>query len=114
MSISSRILPAITLVVALSPLAAQAHSNPQPSLAQYDPAPLNHQNQVMTSSATIDDPTTFYSGGPAPMFRMQPGPAQYDLVRLNRQNQVMKGSATIDVPTTIYSGGLAPMFPTTR
>jgi hypothetical protein len=114
MSISSKILPAVTLVVALSPLAAQARSNPQPNPAQYDPAPLNHQNQVMTGSATIDDPTTFYSGGPAPMFRMQPGPVQYDLARLNHQNQVMTDSATIDNSTATYSGGLAPMFPITR
>jgi hypothetical protein len=62
MSISLKILPALALAVALSPLAAcQAL------------APLNHQNQVMTGSATIDDPTTIYSGGPAPLFPVSNG-----------------------------------------
>jgi hypothetical protein len=73
MSISLKILPAMALAVALSPLAAQAHSNPQSGPAQYYAAPLNHQNQVMTGSATIDDPTTIYSGGPAPLFPVSDG-----------------------------------------
>jgi hypothetical protein len=42
-------------------MAAQADRDPQPSPAQYDLAPPNHQDQVMTGSATIDDPTTIYS-----------------------------------------------------
>jgi hypothetical protein len=62
MSISSKILPALALAVALSPLAAQARNNPQPGPAQYYLAPLHHQDQVMTGSATIDNPTTIYSG----------------------------------------------------
>jgi hypothetical protein len=44
MSISSKILPVLALAVVLSPLAAQAQSNPQPGLPQLTP-----------SSATIDN-----------------------------------------------------------
>ena len=62
MSISSKILTAVALAVALSPLAAQARSDHPPGPAQYYLAPLNHQDQVMTGSATIDNPTTIYSG----------------------------------------------------
>jgi predicted small lipoprotein YifL len=62
MSMSLKILPALALAVALSSLAGcQALG------------PLNHQNQVMTGSATIDDPTTVYSGGPAPRFPVSYG-----------------------------------------
>lgn len=60
------------MAVALSPMAAQAHSNPQPGPAQYYLAPV-HQDQVMTGSATIDDPTTIYSGGPTEMFPVSDG-----------------------------------------
>jgi len=60
MSMSSKILAAIALAVALSPMAAHAQSA-QHGLAQYYLAVLNHQDQVMTGSATIDDPTTIYS-----------------------------------------------------
>lgn len=60
MSISSKILPALALAVVLSPLAAQAHSNPQPA-------------QVTPSSATIDNPTAIYSGGTAAMFPASTG-----------------------------------------
>ena len=60
MFISSKILPVLALAVALSPLAAQAHSNPQLG---------PNQNQVMTGSATIDNPTTIYSGANANAFR---------------------------------------------
>jgi hypothetical protein len=62
MSISSKILTAVVLAVALAPMAAQADRDPQPGPAQYYLAPLDHQDQVMTSSATIDNPTTIYSG----------------------------------------------------
>ncbi len=60
MSISSKILTAIALAVALSPMAAHAQSA-RLGPAQYYLAALNHQDQVMTGSATIDDPTTIYS-----------------------------------------------------
>jgi hypothetical protein len=81
MSISSKILPAIALAVALTPLAAQARRNPSPGPAQYYLAPLHHQNQhkpvrvsgVMPSSATIDNPTTIYSGVNANAFRDSTG-----------------------------------------
>ena len=49
MSFSRKILPALALVIALAPLAAQAA--PQ----TVDP--------IAPSSATIDQPTTIYSGG---------------------------------------------------
>jgi hypothetical protein len=62
MSFASKFLPALALAVALSSLAA----------CQV-PAPLNHQNQVMTGSATIDNPTTIYSGGSAPLFPVSDG-----------------------------------------
>lgn len=72
MSISSKILTAVAMAVALPPMAAQAHSSPQPRPAQHYLAPL-HQDQVMTGSATIDDPTTIYSGGPTAMFPVSDG-----------------------------------------
>ena len=53
MSISSKILTAVALAVALSPLAAQARSDHPPGPAQYYLAPLNHQDQVMTGSTTM-------------------------------------------------------------
>ena len=52
MSISSKILTAVALAVALSPLAAQARSDHPPGPAKYYLAPL-HQDQVMTGSATM-------------------------------------------------------------
>ena len=60
MSITLKILPALALAVALSPFAAQARSMPQ--------APVNHQDHVMVGSATIDHPTTVYSGWSARLF----------------------------------------------
>jgi hypothetical protein len=65
MSMPLKFLPAFALAVALSPLAAQARSNPQ--------APVNHQDYVMTGSATIDHQTTIYSGGRAPLFPVSIG-----------------------------------------
>ena len=62
MRISSKILPAVALVFALSPLAAQARGEVPPGPAQYYLAPLNHQDHLMTGSATIDHPETIYSG----------------------------------------------------
>jgi hypothetical protein len=62
MRISSKILPAVALVFALSPLAAQARGDVPPGPAKYYLAPLHHQDQVMTGSATIDRPTTVYTG----------------------------------------------------
>jgi hypothetical protein len=51
MSFTRKILPALALVVALAPLAAQA----APQTVRVDP--------IAPSSATIDHPTTIYSGG---------------------------------------------------
>jgi hypothetical protein len=62
MRISSKILPAVALVFALSPFAAQARGDVPPGPAQYYLAPLHHQDQVMRGSATIDHPETIYSG----------------------------------------------------
>ena len=65
MSISSKILSAVALAVALSPLAplaAHAERYVPPGPAQYYLAPLHHQDHVMTGSATIDHPETIYSG----------------------------------------------------
>lgn len=58
--ISSKILPVLALAVLLSPLAAQARSNPQLG---------PNQTQVMTGSDTIDNPTTINSGVTANAFR---------------------------------------------
>ena len=49
MSFTRKILPALALVVALAPLAAQAQA------VRVDP--------IAPSNATIDQPTTVYSGG---------------------------------------------------
>ena len=68
MSISLKILPAVALAVTLSPLAAQARPDHPPGPAQYYVTPL-HQNQVMTGSDTIDNPTTIYAGVNANSFR---------------------------------------------
>ena len=59
MSIASKILPALALAIALSPLAAQARET-QPGPAQYMLVPLHH-DPVTASSATIDNPTRVYS-----------------------------------------------------
>ena len=106
MSISLKILPAIALAVALSPLAAQARGDHPPGPAQYYLAPLHH-DPVMTGSATIDQPTTIYSGRAA---QNHPPPAKYYLAPLHH-DPVMTGSATIDQPTTIYSGRAAQKWP---
>jgi hypothetical protein len=53
MRISSKILPAVALAVALFPLAAHAERNVQPGPARYYLAPMNHQDQVMRGSATM-------------------------------------------------------------
>jgi hypothetical protein len=72
MSISLKILPAIALAVALSPLAAQARGDHSPGPAKYYLAPPHH-NPVMTGSATIDEPTTIYSGMAAQKFPVSDG-----------------------------------------
>jgi hypothetical protein len=69
MSIASKLLPALALAIALSPVAAQARRTPQPGPAQYYLAPLHHQDalkssyvdKVMVGSATIDRPSPYYS-----------------------------------------------------
>ena len=77
MSISSKILTAIVLAVALAPMAAQADRDPQPGPAQYYLAPLHHDplhnTPVMAGSATIDHPTTIYSGVNAKLFPVSMG-----------------------------------------
>jgi hypothetical protein len=62
MSMSLKILRALALAVVLSPLAACQTLGP-----------LNHQDPVMTGSATIDDPTTVYSGAFEPLFPVSDG-----------------------------------------
>ena len=57
MSFTRKILPALALVIAFAPLAAHAqnaHAAPQ-TVQRFDP--------IMVGSATIDQPTTIYSGG---------------------------------------------------
>jgi hypothetical protein len=55
MSLSFKILPAIALAIALSPMAAQAHGA--------DPAQKTACGFAITpSSATIDNPSTVYGG----------------------------------------------------
>jgi hypothetical protein len=72
MSMSLKFLPAVALAVALSPFAAQARSDHPPGPAQYYLAPLHH-DPVMTDSATIDNPTTIYSGWTAQKFPVSAG-----------------------------------------
>ena len=61
MSITLKILPAIALAVALSPLTAQARRDVPPRPATYYLAPLHH-DPVKSGSATIDNPRTINSG----------------------------------------------------
>jgi hypothetical protein len=77
MSFSPKILPALALAFALSPLAAQARSDRNPGPAQYYLAPLHNDSavqkpvrvsEVTPSNATIDNPTTVYSGVTANLF----------------------------------------------
>jgi hypothetical protein len=56
MSLDFKILPALALAVALSPLAAQAAQNAQPAQQTV------HVSAIMVSSATLDNPTTVYGG----------------------------------------------------
>ena len=72
MSITSKILPALALAIALSPLAAQARSDRQPGPAQVQLAPL-HQDPVTASSATIDNPMTIYAGKTNSLFAASTG-----------------------------------------
>ncbi len=73
MSIASKLLPALALAIALSPVAAQARRNVQPGPTQYYLAPLPHQDvqnpshidEVMVGSATIDSPSSYYSDASA-------------------------------------------------
>ena len=62
MSLSIKLLPAIALAIALSPMAAQAYS-----------AHAVHQkvrvSEITPSSATIDNPTTVYGGVNVNSFR---------------------------------------------
>jgi hypothetical protein len=62
MSLSIKTLPAVALAIALSPLAAQAHS--------VDAVPQTVRGSEITpSSATIDNPTTVYGGVNVNSFR---------------------------------------------
>ena len=101
MHLSSKILPALALVAALAPMAANA----APALA-----PLQHAS-VMPSGATIDAPAIVCSSGHPRMFLMQPAPTKYDVAPLHHAS-VMPSGATIDRPTAIYTTGTpAPLFP---
>ena len=55
MSLFRKIFPALALAITLSPLAAQAHGA---DAAQK----TGHFAQIMSGSATIDNPTTIYGG----------------------------------------------------
>ena len=55
MSLSLKILPALALAIALSPLAAQAH-------CAYAATQTVHLSKIMTGSETIDNPTVIYGG----------------------------------------------------
>ena len=56
MLLTRKILPALALVIAFAPLAAHAqNAHAAPQTVQVSP--------VMVGSATIDQPTTIYSGG---------------------------------------------------
>jgi len=104
--ISSKLLPVLALVTALAPMAANA----KPVLA-----PLSHQDPVMPSGATIDDPTTASSSGKGPLFLMQPSPAKYDVAPSHHNPLIVRpAGATIDKPTRIYTGWQKPMFPVAR
>ena len=72
MSISSKILPALALAISLSPLAAQARSDHQPSQAQHGLVSL-HNDPVIASSATIDNPMVIYSDRTASKFPVSAG-----------------------------------------
>jgi hypothetical protein len=62
MSLPIKILPVIALAIAVSPLAAQAHSaNTTPQAVRV--------SEITPSSATIDSPTTVYGGVNANSFR---------------------------------------------
>ena len=73
MSVASKILPALALVVALSPTAAQALRYNQHAPVQEDRVSLQYQgtknsspvDPVMASSATIDSPSPYYSYAPS-------------------------------------------------
>jgi hypothetical protein len=56
MLFSRKILPALALAIALAPLAAQAHGADAA-------AHIVRVSPIMPGSATIDHPTTVYSGG---------------------------------------------------
>jgi hypothetical protein len=67
MSIASKLLPAIVVAAALSPLAAYAHSNPQPGPTQYllhhqDAQKYAHADEVIPGCPTIDSPSPIYGG----------------------------------------------------
>jgi hypothetical protein len=57
MSIASKLLPAIALAIALSPVAVQAQTAKQSAHAQH----YNHVDDVMAGSSTIDRPSHFYT-----------------------------------------------------
>ena len=73
MSSFSKILPAVALAIALFPLATQACGDHPPGPAKYYLAPFEHHDPVMTGSATIDNPTTIYSGRIAQKFPISDG-----------------------------------------
>jgi hypothetical protein len=85
MSITTKFLPAIALVVALSPLAAHASSNPR-------------VDEVMSGSATLDNPSPFYRDTTID------AATHHQAVQQGVQvSEVMPSSSTIDSPSTVYS-----------
>ena len=85
MSIATKFLPAIALAAALLPLAAHASSNA-------------HVDEVMSGSATIDNPSPFYRDATI-------GAATHHqaVQRHVQVSEVMPSSSTIDSPSTVYS-----------
>jgi hypothetical protein len=62
MSLSIKLIPAIALAVALSPMAALAQG-------AYAAPQKVHASEIMVGSATIDNPTTVYGGVNVNSFR---------------------------------------------
>ena len=71
MKFSMKFLPAIALAMALAPFAAQAQNATQTANGCYPT--VVQSGLVMTGSATIDNPTTIYSGRIAQKFPVSDG-----------------------------------------
>jgi hypothetical protein len=63
---SMKLVPAMALAIALSPLAAQAQAASQPAPLQHTQTYHRHVDEVMVGSSTIDNPTHVYSNNVFP------------------------------------------------